>query len=338
MRIIFTEEDGITHTKARYCRGGLLRNYHRVYFLRGFDRIPPADLWFHGICHKTEITFPDPVRNAMERFKGGIVFFQNDDRLDFAVNKIPPTLRDRALLFLRNVWPADPENIDASIRDRTGLLNPFLKPDSARKGLELKLRSRPLSFYGAPTGGKRFTRIDAARILRKSGLPFDGGLYPIAELPPPPGDVSVDKLCPKEYRRVLSETRIALVLHGYNPLTFRLFECLSRRCLVLAQDLAGIRFAGCGLTAGRHYVAFREDLSDLEERVRYYLGHPDEAQTLADAGYEHFKSHFAFSGVNLPQPLYCQIVRSWKGLEMPQGRRTPRALLVKWLLPCIHSL
>jgi hypothetical protein len=338
MRIIFTEEDGITHTKARYLRGGLLRNYHRLYFLRRFEHVPAADHWFHGLCHKAEIPFPDQVRKAMERFNGGIVFFQNDDRLDFAVDKIPPALRDRAQLFLRNVLPAGTENIDASIRDRTGLLNPFLKPNSARRGPELKRRSCRLSFYGAPTSGKRFTRIDAVRILRKSGLPFTGGLYPIPELPPPPGDVSIDRLCPKEYRRVLSDTRIALVLHGYNPLTFRLFECLSRRCLVLAQDLTGIRFADCGLTAGRHYAAVKQDLSDLEERVRYYLGHPDEAQDLADAGYELFRSHFAFSGVNLPQPLYLEIVRSWKGLDMPQGRRTPRALLVKWLLPCIHSL
>jgi hypothetical protein len=47
MRIIFTEEDGIAHSRARYLRGGLLRDYHRVFVLRNFDRVPPAALWFH---------------------------------------------------------------------------------------------------------------------------------------------------------------------------------------------------------------------------------------------------------------------------------------------------
>jgi hypothetical protein len=96
MRIIFTEEDSITHTQARYLRGGLLRNYHRVLVLRTFDRIPQADLWFHGLYNNPETRFPEPVRSGMERFSGCIVFFQNDDALTLSTKVPPRSLNGRA--------------------------------------------------------------------------------------------------------------------------------------------------------------------------------------------------------------------------------------------------
>ncbi len=338
MRIIFTEEDGITHTQTRYLRGGLLRNYHHIRVLHNFSQIPPADLWLHGLYQTSEIPFPDQIRQGMERFKGHISFFQHDDRLDFAIDKIPPDLRKRALFFLRNVWPADIDKIDPAIRDRTGLLNPFLKPTCAIAGSELKRRPCPISFYGSPTRGRCFTRIDALRLLKKAGLPLLGGLYVSPQVPLPPADLAVNVLTRREYLRTLANTQVALVLHGYNPLTFRLFECFSRRCLAMVQDLSCICFADCGLIPGQHFVAFKQDLSDLADRVRYYLGHLGEAQTIADAGFAHFKRHFQFSGVNLPQPLYREIIRTWKGIELPSGRKTPYTCGVRWLLPFIHSL
>jgi hypothetical protein len=339
MKILFSEEDSITHTQARYLRGGLLRNYHRVRVLRSFTTIPSADLWFHGLYQKAEIPFPDPVRQGMELFNGRIIFFQHDDRLDFTVDKIPPSLRERAQAFLRNVWPSDGEKIDPAVRGKTGLLNPFLKPTRAQAGPALNCRRLPVSFYGSPTRGEHFTRVDALRLLKKAGLPLVGGLYASPEVPLPPDDLIVQPLSRQEYLRTLADTRVALVLHGYNPLTFRLFECFSRRCLVMVQDLSSIRYADCGLTAGQHFVAFKQDLSDLADQVRYYLANPDQAQLIANAGFAHFKKHFHFSGVNLPQPLYRDIVQTWKGIDIRRpGSKTPYGLIVRWLLPLIHSL
>lgn len=341
MRIIFTEEDGITHAQARYLRGGLLRNYHRVHVLRAFDRLSAdlsADLWFHGLYHRPDAPFPDMVRGSMEQFKGTIVFFQNDDCLKFALDKIPPVLRERARLFLRNIWPADTDNIHPSIRSRTGLINPFLKPLRAREGKALINRPYVSSFFGAATGGRTLPRVKALQLLRQAGIPFTGGLFKAPGVEPPPPELSVQPLRKAEYFRVLDNTQLSLVLHGHNPLSFRFFEGFSRRSLVIAQDLSSIRFADCGLRAGQHYAAVRQDLSDLISTVRHYQDHVDEAQRIADAGYRHFKANFAFSGVNLPQPLYLTMIHSWKGMELPPGRKTPCGILIRWLLPVIHSL
>jgi hypothetical protein len=338
MICLFTEEDSITHSQARYLRGGLWRNCHRVRVLRAFDRVPPADMWFHGLFYKTGSPFPEPVRCAMERFTGKIVFFQNDDDLSFALDKIPDSLRDRAALFLRNVWPANADDIHPSIRERTGLLNPFLKPCRAKAGTELICRPHRVSFFGAATGGGGLSRVKALRLLREAGVPFVGGLFNAPDLAPPPREFAADPLPKKTYLQTLGNTQLSLALHGNNPLSFRFFESFSRRCLVIAQDLGGIRFAGCGISAGRHYIAVKQDLSDLVDCVRYYLDHPAEAQAIANAGFAHFSSNFQFSGVDMSQPLYDEIVSSWKGVAFPQGRKTPFALAVRLLLPFIHSL
>lgn len=338
MKILFSEDDGMVHDRARYLRGGLLRNYHQVRLVKDFSKVPEADLWLHGLSHLPDHPFQESVQNAMKSFSGAIAFFRNDDGIDFAIDAIPDELRKRTACFMRNVWPSDLGGFAQEIREKNGFLNPILKPHRAHAGKQLANRACPVTFFGAPTGTGRFTRIDALRLIKQAGLPFTGGLYENRVDPSPPSDLAVTALGTREHLRLLSDARISLVLHGNNPLTFRFFESFSRRCLVVAQDLGCVRFADCGFTAGVHYVAVKHDLSDLVDRVEYYCDHLDEAQKIADAGFRHFKECFEFSGVNLPQPLYRQIVGSWKNISVLPGRATPYSICVKLLLPFIHSL
>jgi hypothetical protein len=338
MDIIFTEDDGPVHHRSRYLRGGLLRNFHRISILKDVAASPRGSLWLHGLSHDWRVPFRAAIQHEMERFSGALAFFQNDDLLDFYLEKIPGPLQDRAVVFLRNVWPSDNNLVAPAIRDRTGYINPFLKPLSARSGKPLVQRSKHAFFYGHATGGARHTRIDAIRRLKDAGVPLRGGLAESQYTVAPPPDLCVDPIPSARYARFLADSAICLALHGNCPLTYRLFEGLSRRCLVIAQDLGSIRFADCGLKPGVHYVSAKEDLSDLVDLVRYHLDHLEEAQAIADAGVLHFQKYFQFSGVNLPQPLYREMIGSWSNMELPRGRSTAKGIVIKLLLPLIHSL
>ena len=163
MNILFTEDDSFIHQRARYFRGGLLRNFHRVSVMIDFSQIPDAGLWLHGLSHRPEIAMSKRILHPMEAFSSAIAFFQNDDHLGFALEKIPQTLCDRASLFLRNVWPSDPGRVAPEIHDRTGFLNPLLKPLPAIPDKPLARRTRQGVFYGAATGGAAHTRIGRAQ-------------------------------------------------------------------------------------------------------------------------------------------------------------------------------
>jgi hypothetical protein len=339
MRIIFTEEDACMHIRARCMRGGLIKNYHKVKAIADNEDIPDTDILFHGISHLPERKNFSNLYKRLENFKGKLVLFQNNDELEFNVERVPESLINKAVVILKAIWPSDNSKIHPLIRNKTGFLNPFLKPDRAIAGKDLKKRSVKISFYGAATSFSQYTRVEALRMLRNAGIPFEGGLCRDSTIPvEPPEDLLKPSIKKNDYLSLLGDTQISLALHGYNPLTFRLFESFSRRCLVIAQDLSDIRFVDCGLKPGLHYVSVKKDLSDLVERTRYYIEHLDEAQKIADAGFNHFRKYFQYRGVDLPQPLYKEIVKTWTGIDIKQGAFTPMALGFRLILPLIHSL
>jgi hypothetical protein len=320
-------------------RGGLIRNYHQVKVMKEFSNVPDADIWFHGLSNLPKNPFPQIIQEQLDKFKGKIVFFQNDDSSQINIDKIPQSLITRTTIYLRNVWPSDPQLIHSSVCQKRGLLNPMVKPDSARAGKNLKFREHKLSFYGAASGGTKFNRLNALQIIKDAQLPFLGGIFKRPEYTADiPEHFAVDILPLKVYKDILGNTQVSLVLHGDNPLTFRLFESFSCRCLVIAQDMSEISFADCGLKDGVHYVCVKKDLSDLVERILYFQNHLDDAQAIADAGFNHFKKYFQFNGVNMTQPLFNEITKTWTNLNIPQGQINPFSLAKKWALPFIHSL
>ena len=338
MIFLFSSDDGQVHSRSRYLRGGLLRNFHRIRVVRNFSEVPSGDMWLHGLSRDPTAPLDGTLCRAMAAFKGKIAFYQNDDGCEFFINRIPVDLRDRAVLFLRNHWPADENLISLEIRTRTGFINPLLKPLAAKAGPALRDRPIDICFYGSFTGNQDRGRDHALKLLKQAGIPYTGGLIEYVNVPQPPADCAVPAISSREHGRLLSMSKICLALHGNCALTYRFFEGMSRRCLVLAQELASIRFAGCGLKPGVHYVSVKDDLSDLVEKARHFLDHIDEAQKIADAGFEHFSKNFAFSGVNLPQPLFEEIVSSWKNFPLQRGQVTVKGLATRWFLPVIHSL
>ena len=46
------------------------------------------------------------------------------------------------------------------------------------------------------------------------------------------------------------------------------------------------------LKAGYHYVEVKEDFSDLEEKLQYYISHPDEAERIIAHAHEYVSRFF----------------------------------------------
>lgn len=340
MRIHFTGDGRQSFDRVRYLWGGLIKNYHRVTKSRRWK--PPPEgchIWFHDVEY--QFPFAELLQDRLRDFEGSLVFYRTDDTMDFPFHKVPEELLSRARLFLASHWGG--EDLPAAFRDRWGYIQPILKPLSPFPGRPLRERERVVVFYGVRTGGKnlpggRNAREEALRILRRESLPFEGGLVHGGPDYQNPEDLLVPRLSRRAYFRRLDTTSICLCLWGHCPLTYRFFEGLSRRNLVVTQTLEGLRFARAGLEAGVHYVEIKPDLSDMLETLDYYLSHTDEAQQIADAGHALFASRFAFRGLDFPQPLFDEIRGTWRGLLEDVPQPDLRARLFKRALPWIRNL
>lgn len=100
----------------------------------------------------------------------------------------------------------------------------------------------------------------------------------------------------RAHAKLLHGSKVCVAPWGNHPITYRLFEGMALRCLVVAQSIRATAFLDGGLESGRHYVEVADDLRDLVDTVHHYLAHLPEAQRIADAGHEHFRHHFASRG------------------------------------------
>jgi len=321
VRIFFSGEDTQSIDRTALLRGGLVRRHHDVYTASALRRYPDArtDLWMYGLHHRRTHPMPPGAARALASFAGAIAFFQSDDDLDFFMEKIPRELAERARLFLRNQWRGG-DTPAPEVRARRGYITPLVRPLRPRPGELLRARRRVALFYGTGTGitetGTAGARATVVRAMRASGLPFDGGLTP-HRLYETPADLLVKRISQRAHQAKLEGARIALAPWGNNPITYRLFEGLAARCLVLAQSLRGVDWPAAGLEAGRHYVELRDDLGDLTEKVAHYLDRPNEAQAIADEGHAWCVGHLSFRGAGFPDDWLDEVLRTWGDVLTP---------------------
>ena len=86
------------------------------------------------------------------------------------------------------------------------------------------------------------------------------------------------------YAAALQKARIGLDIFGYGFDTVRYWEVPAHRCMLLAERrpiVTPYDFRD-GETA-----AIYTDLADLEAKLRYYMERPEEAEAIAQAGFEH---------------------------------------------------
>lgn len=92
----------------------------------------------------------------------------------------------------------------------------------------------------------------------------------------------------EEYQKRVASSRIGLNCFGMGFDTVRYWELPAHGCLLLSERLP-IRVP-CDFRDGVEAVFF-DDLSDLVDKLDYYLANPDAAETIARAGYAHYMGH-----------------------------------------------
>jgi hypothetical protein len=328
MRFYFTDEDRLTRVRGSEIRAALAYARHQVQRGRPGEPAPPdADVWFHGLGVHGGPPLEDDVVQALLDSRAKCVLFQLCDHPTMSFERIPEALARHASLFLRNHWPADEERIPEEFRTRIGFLPPMLKPMMPRAGRELNARTGGAIFFGTRTGfenlpGGKNAREETVRLLRASGLPFVGGISPHVEARyATSAELLVPRMKESEHTRLLADSKICVAPWGNHALTYRFFEGMALRCLVVAQAVATERFLDGGLVAGRHYVEVQPDLGNLVEVVSYYLSHLDKAQEIADAGHAHFTRFLAARGSLISSFLFDASVASWGALYRPAQER-----------------
>jgi hypothetical protein len=324
MRFFFSEEDHLTKVRGSEIRAALVHARHVVVRGRAGDVPPPGtDVWMYGLGVDGAPPLADAIVEQLLESTAQLVLFQLCDAPSMSFERIPERLAARTRLVLRNHWPADESKIPEAYRDRIGWLPPMLKTMAPNAGKALAERSHGSIFFGSRTGfsnlsGERNAREETVRIMRASGLPFIGGLLPHRESRyHTDRALLVPKMSEHKHARLLQDSKLCLAPWGNHPLTYRLFEGLALRCLVIAQPVSDSRILDGGLTPGQHYVEVAADLSNLTEVVRHYLEHLDEAQRIADAGHAHFTRHLASRGPLISKWLFDASVASWGTLYRP---------------------
>jgi glycosyltransferase involved in cell wall biosynthesis len=123
--------------------------------------------------------------------------------------------------------------------------------------------------------------------LTREGIRFYGGLqYPT------PGAQSYEqrRLPFEEYENAINRSKINIAPEGYGQFTHRHLEiwCMGGFCLS-TPSIREVTLPLGNPQEGVHYVAF-DDLDDMVEKIRYYLTHDDERETIAAAGRSLFET------------------------------------------------
>jgi hypothetical protein len=329
VRFFFTEEDHLTRVRGSEIRAALVHAHQDVVHGRLGDAAPVGiDVWLHGMGVHGAPPLEEGIVRALLDSSSRVILFQLCDHETMSFERIPDALTARTHVFLRNHWPKDPNHIPEFVRPRIGWLPPMLKAMAPKAGKPLAERAGGAIFFGTRTGfsnlvsGKN-AREETVRHMRASDLPFCGGISPHDEARYHTSpELLVPRMSERAHTRLLADSKVCLAPWGNHPITYRLFEGMALRCLVIAQPLRAVSFLDGGLEPGRHYVEVASDLSDLTEVVRHYLSNLDEAQRIADAGHAHFRRCFASRGRLISEWLFDSTVASWRDIYRPSGEQS----------------
>jgi hypothetical protein len=96
----------------------------------------------------------------------------------------------------------------------------------------------------------------------------------------------------KQYADEIKHSRIVFAPFGWGEATAREYEATCHNCLVIKPSIEHVDTQPNIFFPGETYVPINWDFSDLEEKFRYYLEHPEEATQIAANARRAYKAYF----------------------------------------------
>lgn len=96
----------------------------------------------------------------------------------------------------------------------------------------------------------------------------------------------------RAYLRELAASKLCFSPFGYGEVCWRDYEAAMCGSLLLKPDMSHVETYPDIFRAGETYVPLRWDLSDLQEKVRYYLARPQERARIATNAFETLQRYF----------------------------------------------
>jgi hypothetical protein len=90
----------------------------------------------------------------------------------------------------------------------------------------------------------------------------------------------------------LMTSKIALSPFGWGEVCIRDYEAVACGALLMKPDVSHLSTRPDIFKANETYVSIKWDLSDLAEKIDYYLSHPGDASRIAEAGHQSLLKYF----------------------------------------------
>ena len=158
----------------------------------------------------------------------------------------------------------------------------------------VKPSRREIFFLGWDSTGPSRRREIISKI-KGSGLPFTGGLFSREELcdRTVPEELNHPRLYPVElYEQTSDEFQVHLCLQGNGPLSFRLYELMSRGHCVISEPLP-VHITPVEPINQCHILYMCKDLSDLLGLCDYYLNNELERNRIGSNAYDFYWTHLS---------------------------------------------
>lgn len=164
--------------------------------------------------------------------------------------------------------------VGPSFATQDWMLEEFLQGElpSGRRDIDLhaRLATRDGGWYGA-------MRTDATERAEKLT-----GVTTLAR----------ERVSPEAYIEELKRSKICFSPFGFGEVAWRDYEAVACGALLLKPSMAHCETDPDIFIAGKTYVPIQWDFSDLEEKVRYYLDHPEESREITQNAFAALRRYF----------------------------------------------